>query len=33
MRKLKAVEATKLTAAEALVTPHNEPDPRLTKQA
>ena len=33
MRKLKAAEATKLTAAEALVTPHSEPDPGLTKQA
>jgi DNA replication protein DnaC len=33
MRKLKAAEAAKLTAAEALVTPRTEPDPRLTKQA
>jgi DNA replication protein DnaC len=33
MRKLKAAEAAKLTAAEASVTPHAEPDPRPAKQA
>lgn len=33
MRKLKAAEAAKLTAADASVAPYTEPDPRLTKQA
>ena len=35
MRKLKAAEAAKLTAADASVAPHIphvQPDPRLTKQ-